>query len=113
MSQELSHSGDSNTEPELTAQEQKQLPLLPLRDVVVLPHMVVPLFVGGQSKLLRIEEFIHMDKKQFGQITKRSRCVFRTGSIRRGLPNVLTRQKPLISILEYRITRSARQRDAR
>ena len=26
--------------------EQTQLPLLPLRDVVVFPHMVIPLFVG-------------------------------------------------------------------
>ena len=55
MSQELSHSGDSNTEPELTAQEQKQLPLLPLRDVVVLPHMVVPLFVGREKSIRALE----------------------------------------------------------
>ena len=26
-----------------------QLPLLPLRDVVVYPHMVLPLFVGQQT----------------------------------------------------------------
>ncbi|MFM8246268.1 MAG: LON peptidase substrate-binding domain-containing protein, partial [Burkholderiaceae bacterium] len=26
--------------------EPTQLPLLPLRDVVVFPHMVIPLFVG-------------------------------------------------------------------
>ena len=55
MSQELSHSGDSNTEPELTAHEQKQLPLLPLRDVVVLPHMVVPLFVGREKSIRALE----------------------------------------------------------
>jgi ATP-dependent Lon protease len=34
----------SNT-PNLSA-ESLELPLLPLRDVVVFPHMVIPLFVG-------------------------------------------------------------------
>ena len=29
--------------------EPTQLPLLPLRDVVVFPHMVIPLFVGPVS----------------------------------------------------------------
>ena len=28
-----------------------QLPLLPLRDVVVFPHMVMPLFVGRPNQL--------------------------------------------------------------
>src|SRR6186997_1004868 len=29
-----------------------RLPLLPLRDIIVFPHMVVPLFVGGDKQLL-------------------------------------------------------------
>jgi hypothetical protein len=29
-----------------------ELPLLPLRDVVVYPHMVIPLFVGREKSLL-------------------------------------------------------------
>ena len=29
----------------------KSLPLLPLRDIVVFPHMVVPLFVGRQKSI--------------------------------------------------------------
>ena len=33
-------------ERDLSAQEPLDLPVLPLRDVVVFPHMVIPLFVG-------------------------------------------------------------------
>ena len=32
-----------------------QLPVLPLRDVVVFPHMVVPLFVGRQRSVAALE----------------------------------------------------------
>ena len=31
----------------------KSLPLLPLRDIIVFPHMVVPLFVGRQKSIAR------------------------------------------------------------
>ena len=32
-----------------------QLPLLPLRDVVVYPHMVLPLFVGRERSMEALE----------------------------------------------------------
>ena len=32
------------------------LPLLPLRDVVVYPHMVIPLFVGREKSIRALEE---------------------------------------------------------
>ncbi|TMA34923.1 MAG: endopeptidase La [Deltaproteobacteria bacterium] len=34
----------------------KSLPLLPLRDIVVFPHMVVPLFVGRQKSIEALED---------------------------------------------------------
>jgi ATP-dependent Lon protease len=34
----------------------RQVPLLPLRDIVVFPHMVVPLFVGREKSISALEE---------------------------------------------------------
>ena len=35
--------------------ETLELPLLPLRDVVVYPHMVIPLFVGRDKSIRALE----------------------------------------------------------
>jgi len=32
-----------------------RVPLLPLRDIIVFPHMVVPLFVGRQKSIRALE----------------------------------------------------------
>ncbi|TNC80594.1 MAG: endopeptidase La [Oleiphilus sp.] len=39
------------------------IPLLPLRDVVVFPHMVIPLFVGREKSILALEAAMEQDKK--------------------------------------------------
>ncbi len=39
------------------------LPLLPLRDIVVFPHMVVPLFVGREKSIAAIERAMTGDKQ--------------------------------------------------
>ncbi len=46
-------------------QEHITLPLLPLRDVVVFPHMVIPLFVGRKKSIAALEHAMTMGKKLF------------------------------------------------
>ena len=38
-------------------------PLLPLRDIVVFPHMMVPLFVGREKSVTALNEVMKTDKK--------------------------------------------------
>ncbi len=41
------------------------MPVLPLRDVVVYPHMVIPLFVGREKSIRALERAMEFDKKIF------------------------------------------------
>ncbi|MGH7025395.1 MAG: LON peptidase substrate-binding domain-containing protein, partial [Caulobacteraceae bacterium] len=43
--------------------DQKTQPVLPLRDIVVFPHMVVPLFVGREKSVHALEEVMKTDKQ--------------------------------------------------
>ena len=43
--------------------EALSLPVLPLRDVVVFPHMVIPLFVGRDKSIRALELAMEADKR--------------------------------------------------
>ena len=43
--------------------ETLDLPVLPLRDVVVFPHMVIPLFVGSDKSMHALEQAMEADKR--------------------------------------------------
>ena len=43
--------------------EKQVFPVLPLRDIVVFPHMIVPLFVGREKSIAALEEVMKDDKQ--------------------------------------------------
>src|SRR6202142_1307371 len=47
--------------PSLNAGESRAYPVLPLRDIVVFPHMIVPLFVGREKSIKALEEVMRSD----------------------------------------------------
>ena len=56
-----------STQTEASAPEQKgsmqPTPVLSLRDVVVYPHMVIPLFVGRDRSILSLDQSMNVDKR--------------------------------------------------
>ena len=48
------------------------LPLLPLRDIVVFPHMVAPLFVGRSKSVKALSDAMNTDKKVFLSTQKKA-----------------------------------------
>ena len=61
--------GDSDTDRtdddprERPADGARSVPLLPLRDIVVFPHMVVPLFVGREKSVRALDEAMQRDRQ--------------------------------------------------
>src|SRR5258708_30277189 len=47
--------------PPLAPGETRAYPVLPLRDLVVFPHMIAPLFVGRKKSILALEEGMRSD----------------------------------------------------
>src|SRR5580658_5978877 len=61
ISEEIAMSEPVATTPRTpTAQH---VPLLPLRDVIVYPHMVIPLFVGREKSIQALDVAMHGDKR--------------------------------------------------
>src|SRR5213076_1707694 len=49
--------------PPLIPGETRAYPVLPLRDIVVFPHMIVPLFVGREKSIKALEEVMGQEKQ--------------------------------------------------
>ncbi len=47
--------------PTIVHGESHSYPVLPLRDIVVFPHMIVPLFVGREKSIRALEEVMKTD----------------------------------------------------
>src|SRR5678815_3710620 len=43
----------------------RRIPMLPIRDVVIFPHMMTPFVVGRESSVRALEEALASDKKIF------------------------------------------------
>src|SRR3989338_4452412 len=46
--------------------------VLPLRDIVVFPHMIVPLFVGREKSVLALENMMLSNEKQLVLVTQKN-----------------------------------------
>jgi len=53
---------DPKSRPLPAAGESHEYPVLPLRDIVVFPHMIVPLFVGREKSIRALEEVVKHDR---------------------------------------------------
>ncbi|RTL50365.1 MAG: endopeptidase La, partial [Bradyrhizobiaceae bacterium] len=51
----------SKPRPTIVAGESNAYPVLPLRDIVVFPHMIVPLFVGREKSIRALEDVMKND----------------------------------------------------
>ena len=53
------------------------IPVLPLRDIVVFPHMIVPLFVGREKSVRALED-VMKDDKQILLVTQKNAAAGRS-----------------------------------
>jgi len=70
----------------MTEQTHVTLPVLPLRDIVVFPHMIVPLFVGRDKSVRALEAVMKEDQqilltsqKDAGDNDPNAEDIYRTG----------------------------------
>src|ERR1700737_2220218 len=65
-----------------------RVPLLPLRDVIIFPHMVVPLFVGREKSINALEECVAkksdlflVAQRQATTVSPGERDIFEVGTV--------------------------------
>ena len=55
--------GQDDMKSQITTKTPQVVPVLPLRDVVVYPHMVIPLFVGREKSILALDDAMQQNKR--------------------------------------------------
>ena len=55
----------NNQNKKINYRDKNVLPLLPLRDLVVFPYMVIPLFVGREQSINALEEAVNLNSQIF------------------------------------------------
>jgi len=97
----------------------RRIPLLPLRDIIVFPNMVLPLFVGREKSIAALEEAMAGGKEIVLSAQKKAKTndpspddIFRIGTIGSidqlfqlpdGTVKVLVRGKQRVKILDYQV----------
>ena len=78
----------NDNDPNVPGTKTRPLPLLPLRDIIVFPHMVVPLFVGREKSINALEEAMNHEKEILLAAQKKAKTndptpedIFSTGTI--------------------------------
>ncbi len=66
----------------------KQLPMLPVRDIVVFPHMILPLFVGRESSIKAVENALKSKRliflasqKDYSEENPSEKSIYTTGTV--------------------------------
>jgi len=97
--------------------ETRVVPLLPLRDIIVFPHMVVPLFVGREKSINALEDAMNAEKEILLSAQQKAKTndpkpddIFRVGTLGSiiqllrlpdGTVKVLVEGKKRVRILRY------------
>jgi len=55
--------GQDDIKSQITTESPRVIPVLPLRDVVVYPHMVIPLFVGREKSIHALDDAMQQNKR--------------------------------------------------
>ena len=74
--------------PPTSAPAARAIPMVPLRDMIVFPHMVVPLFVGREKSIAALDEAMRRDREVFLCAQRRAKTnepapedIFETGTL--------------------------------
>ena len=102
----------------MTSKTSKTLPLLPLRDIVVFPHMMVPLYVGRPSSIAAVEEAVNGDgdlvlaaQKEARTNSPKADDIFTTGTVGKVMQHIKRPDGTVKILVEGRVRASLKTID--